>query len=95
MTETHSVTDELHAGNKPSAADVTKDAEEEGWSLINSVAGMQSKAAYIKGKNVLVLMHAALLNVVSVARLHKAEAASFSFFFYIPCIHLMYCMRDM
>ena len=36
-----------YAGNKPSAADVTKDAEEEGWSLFSGVAGMHCQAAYL------------------------------------------------
>ena len=42
------VTDILpFAGNRPSAADVSKDAEEEGWSLLGGVAGMPCKAVYV------------------------------------------------
>lgn len=50
-----------HAGNKPRAADVTKDAEEEGWSFFNGVAGMRHKAA--QSNNICCLEFAFYLDV--------------------------------
>lgn len=42
----------LHvAGNKPSATDVTKDAEEEGWALFSGISGMSPVQRTLTGQS--------------------------------------------
>ncbi len=42
----------LHvAGNKPSATDVTKDAEEEGWAFLSGISGMSYTQCTFTGQS--------------------------------------------